>query len=511
MRSTAVVLMIITVVSKIVGLLREIVLAHFYGTTNVSDAYVVATSIPVMVMGLIANGITTSFIPVYSGILNSKGKAAADRYTSNLANIVLIFATITVIIGEIFTVPLVKIFAQGFTGETLDLAVRLTRWSLLSVYAIGLSAIYRGYLNVNGEYVIPTSTGFLLNVILISSIVLSGRRSTVILGIGLFLANTLQYIIFIPRMRELNYRHSKVLDWKDEHIQELIAVSLPVMFSVAIQEINVLIDRTIASGVVVGGISALNYANKMIGFVTGIVIVSITTAIYPVMSKMASQGDRQGLRGTVTEAISMTNLLVIPSTVGLMVLAKPIITIVFARGEFDATAVELTSSALFFYAPVLIGYGIRDICNRAFYSLKDMRTPMYNAIVMVLINVVLDIVLARVMGIGGLALATSIASTYGCLSIMISFRRKIGPYSLKKLTISFVKITVAAAVMGAVAWFGFYELSARLGNTMGLAASIVAAAGTYGILLLVLRVDEGKALIGMLRRRLSLRNRLSGE
>lgn len=503
--------MIITVLSKVGGFLREIVLAHFYGASNISDAYIVATSIPTMVIGLIANGITTSYIPVYSGILNEKGKATADRYTSNLANIVLLFATILVILGEIFTVPMVKIFASGFTGETLELAVMFTRWSLFSMYAIGLSSIYRGYLNVNGEYVIPSSTGFLLNVILISSIVLSAHKHVVILAVGLFLANTLQYVIFVPKMRQLRYRHDKVLDFKDEHIRELVWVAAPVMLSVAVQEINVLVDRTMASRIVVGGISALNYSNKLIGFVTGIVIVSITTAIYPVMSKQAAAEDYQGLKKTTNEAISMTNLLVIPAMVGLMVLAKPIIAILFGRGEFDQTAIDLTSGALFWYAPILVGYGMRDIINRAFYSFKDMKTPMYNSMVMVVINIILNIILSAIMGIRGLAFATSIASTLGCVSIIYLFRRKMGPFGAKKLLISSLKIIFSALAMGAVAYYAFNLLLAGRSETLRLMVSIILAAATYGILIILLKVDEVKALKDMLAGRLSRKKRVGGE
>src|SRR5699024_3854161 len=171
-----------------------------------------------------------------------------------------------------------------------------------------------------------------------------------------------------------------------------------------------LVDRTIASRVVEGGITALNYANRLNGFIQGIFVLSISTALYPMISKMAAENNMQGLKKSVAEAISGINLLVIPATVGSMVFAEPVVMLLFGRGAFDSNAISLTTAALFYYSIGMLGFGLREVLSRAFYSLQDTKTPAINAAIAVVINIVLNIVLSKFMGIGGLALATSISA-----------------------------------------------------------------------------------------------------
>lgn len=489
-QSTALILMVLTVLSKVFGFVREMVLSYLYGANVVSDAYVVAMSVPIVLIGIFSNGITTSYIPMYSSILESSNKRRADRFTSNLVNVVFVIATLAIIFGQIFTTPLVKIFAFGFEGEALSLAVEFTRFSLFSIYALLISAVFRGYLNLHDEFVVPAVTGFILNVIIIASMILSKLISVHILGVGLFLANTLQYVIFIKPIKKAGYRHKKIFDLKSKHLRELLRISIPVMIGVAVMEVNNVADKFFASFLVTGAITNLNYAQKLSSFVSGIVIVSITTASYPEMSRYGSTGDLDGLKKSSTASIGLTNFLVFPAAIGLMALAHPIMDMLFGRGAITPADVNAMSGALFWYGPMLMAQGARDILNRSFYAIKDTKTPMIISSIMVVINIILDGLFLKPWGLSGLSAATSLATVIGMLMMYVVFRKEIGQFGFKALLINYIKVGFAAALMGIATHFVYAFLARQLPAVLALAGSMVVAVVVYAVLVLVLRVEE---------------------
>ena len=241
-----------------------------------------------------------------------------------------------------------------------------------------------------------------------------------------------QLVLCIPFLRKTGYTHRRFLDFRDRDMKEMIFIALPVIVGTAVNEINVLVNRTLASGIAEGGISALNYANRLNGFVQGLFVVSVTTVLYPMISRMAAEGNMKSLKAYLAEAISMVNLFVIPATAGAMVFAREIVTLLFGRGAFTVEAVNMTASSLFYYSLGMVAFGLRDVLTRAFYALQDTRTPMINATIAVVINIVLNIVMSRFLGIGGLALATSISGIISALLMFVTLRKKIGPFGLKK-------------------------------------------------------------------------------
>lgn len=489
-QSTALILMILTVLSKVFGFAREMVLSYFYGANVVSDAFVIALSVPIVLIGVVSNGITTSYIPMYSSILESKGRRRADRFTSNLVNVTFVIATLAIIFGEVFTTPLVKVFALGLEGEALGLAVEFTRFSLLSIYALVISAVFRGYLNMYDEFAIPAATGFILNIIIITSIILSKFTTVHILGIGLFLANTLQYVIFIRPMRKTGYQHKKIFDLKSVHLREMLQISIPVMIGVAVMEVNNVADKFFASFLATGAITNLNYAQRLASFVSGIVIVSITTASYPEMSRYGSTGDLDGLKKSTTASIGLANFLVFPAAVGLMALAHPIMDLLFGRGAITPADVTAMGGALFWYGPMLMAQGARDILNRSFYAIKDTKTPMIISSIMVAINIVLDGLFLKPWGLSGLSAATSLATVIGMLMMYLVFRKEIGQFGFKALLINYFKVGLAAALMGLVTHLVYGFLVQQIPGILALVGSMVVAVIVYAALVLILRVEE---------------------
>jgi putative peptidoglycan lipid II flippase len=495
MKKIALMLMVLTILSKLLGFIRELTLSYFYGASNISDAYLIALTIPSVIFAFIGTGIATSYIPLYSNIIQEKGIETADRFTNNLINFVLILCTAIVFLGFLFTEPLVKIFASGFYGDTLNLATHFTRIMLFSLYFTGLAYIFRSYLQIKDNFIIPALLGFPLNVLTITAIILSSNGKLTILVIGSVLAIASQLLLLIPFMYRKGYRYHFVLDRRDEYLKKLIYLSLPIIIGVSVNQVNILIDRTLASRIVEGGISALNYANKLNDFVQGLFVISIVTVMYPLISKMAAEKNIAGLKKTLSESISGINLLVVPATVGMMIFAEPIVRMLFGRGAFDEQAVVLTSSALFFYALGIVGYGLREVLSRAFYSLQDTKTPMINATIAVGLNIILNIILSRFMGIGGLALATSISALFCTLLLFISLRKKIGHFGLKEITLSFGKIVLASILMAIVAKLANEVLLTQIGANLSLLASIGMGAIVYFGIIYFMKIKEVEEII----------------
>lgn len=510
MKKAALLVMIITVISKIVGFVREIVLSYVFGASAITDAYLISQTIPLTIFSFISTGIATGFIPIYSKIQQNDGKHYADKFTSNLSNSLLLLATIIVAFVLAFTQPVVKMFASGFSGDTLELAVRFTRITVFGVYFTAVLNIFSGYLRVYEHYLAPALIGFPMNLIVICSLFIGAKTNVFVIAFGSLLAIASQLVVLIPFLRRTSYQHQIVVNVKDKYLKEMFLIALPVIIGTSVNEINVLVDRTLASRIAVGGISALNYARRLNGFVQGLVVVSLTSVMFPIISKMAAAENIKGLKQTVNEAMASMSLLIIPATIGAMVFAEEIVALLFGRGAFTAEAITMTGNALFYYSIGMIAFGLRDVLSRAFYALQDSKTPMINATIGVVLNIALNIILSRYMGIGGLALATSISAIVAVVLLFTSLRRKIGGLGLSNLVKSFTKIGLASVIMGVIARGGFNYLKQSLGQNLALIIAIGIGVVVYGILVYLMRIPEMDQTIAAVKRRLRARYEARG-
>lgn len=502
MKKTAIIIMIITVISKVFGFFRELVLSYFYGASAISDAYLISLTIPAVIFSFVGTGLSTGFIPMFSQIREKHGDSDANKFTSNIINILLLISTVLVVIGLIFTEPIVKLFASGFKGETLAMAIRFTKLSLVGIYFTGTTYIYSAYLQLNNRFLTPALIGVPYNIIIIIAIAISANQDPLFLILGSVLATASQLFILIPSIKRSEYRHIFKINFKDEHLKNLMIIALPVIIGVSVNQINTLVDRTIASGLVVGGISALNYASRLNGFVQGLIVTPVATVLYPSISKMAANDNIKGLKAAINEAINSISILIMPITVGAMLFAEPIVKLLFGRGAFDANAITLTTSALVFYSIGMIGFGLRDILSRAFYSQQDTKTPMINGSIAVIINIILNIILSRYIGIGGLALATSISAIFSTVLLFVNLRKKIGALGLKKTAITFAKLTFASIVMGLIAWFIYKMLLIKTIEEIALIVAIIIGAAAYFGIILTLKIDEVDNMIKLIKTRL---------
>jgi putative peptidoglycan lipid II flippase len=501
MKKIAVYLMLITIISKILGFGREMALSYNYGASETSDAYLIAITIPATIFSLFASGIGAGYIPTYSKIMGAEGKPRADNFTSKLLSVLFIICTVIVIFVLAKTELLVKIFASGFANETLHMTVDFTKITILSIYFVGTVSIFSSYLQINGNYLIPGAIGIPTNIILIVSIFLSVNNNSV-LAYGYLIAMIMQIILIIPFLSRQKYKYNFILDIHDDYIVEITRNSIPLILGISINQINVLVDRTIASTITTGGISALNYSNKVTGFILGIFVLSIATIIYPMISKHFVENSLEKFKRLLSQSIVAVCILVIPSTIGAMFFSSEVILLLFGRGAFDKFAMNLTTISLFYYSLGMLGFGLRDIFSRAFYAMQDTTTPMKNAVVGVLLNIILNIILSRYLGIGGLALATSISATFTTILLFISLRKKIGSFGMKQISISFLKILFVSLVMGGLAKLSFNYLTVSLSQNLSLLLAIGVGAVSYFVIIYFMKIEDVDVIVRAIKKKL---------
>lgn len=492
----SIILMIMTIVSKIFGLLREISLSYVYGTTQIADAFLVSFFIPSILINGITLGIATGFIPIYSRINSLEGRKKADRFTNNLINTVFIIFLILTILTYFNVDKIMNIVAIGLEGKTLDAAIFFGKMVSTSIFIAAIGGVLRGYLQIYNHFSITVINASLMNIIIILSILFSKNSSIKILGIGTAIGLSLQYLIFLIPMKKLGFKYKPVLDFKSENLRSVRRLSLPVLIGVLVNEVNIIVDKAIASTLQVGAISALNYSSGIQEFVVGVVILSIITVAYPQMSDLAGKKEFEKLKHLYNHTVLMNLLLVIPATIGLMAFSKEITALLFFRGAFDKTSLMITSRSLFFYALGIIGISLNTIGQRIFYSVKKIKEPLIISIFSVILNVILNIYFSKKFGLIGLALATSLAMTIsGLVTVFVLQKENVKldkgylEKKILKIAINSVLVIFTARII-----YNFFE------NNIILVILIILAVFLYILLSIKTKVIEKEDIRKILKR-----------
>ena len=500
-------LMIATMIAKILGFFRELVLASAYGASMYSDAYITAMNIPLVLFSIIGATLSTVLIPMYFEVRKDLGEKEALKFTNNIFNIVIIMCIIISLIGIIFTEQLVKLFAVGFEGQILNISIDFTRIIIVSIVFIGLSYIMTAYLQINNNFTIPGLVSVPKNIIIIISIILSTKYTPYIMIWGAFIGTATEILFLYPFSRKNGYKYQLHLNLRDKYVKKMFMLMIPVLIGIGVNQVNTMIDRTLASTLVEGSISALNYANKLNGFVMAMFITSVGSVIYPMLSKLSKQDDRNEFNKSLVKSINSVILLVMPVSVGAIVLANPIIKLLFERGEFDTRATYMTSIALIMYSIGMLAFGLRDILGKVFYSLQDTKTPMINGVLAMVLNILINLILVQYMGLAGLALSTSLSGIICIFLLMNSLNKKIGYFGQDKIIKVMLKSMMSAIVMGIATYFVYNLLSNILGSgfiydAISLFVSILLGAIVYGVFVLILKVDEVSIIIDMMNKKI---------
>lgn len=445
------------IVCKVLGFFRDVLLGSYFGASYILDAYLIATTVPYMLFSSMANAIGTSFIPVYSKVFKEKGKRECIYFTNKILNIFFGISILIYIIGIIFSKYIVGFIGVGFDIHTMNLTLQLTRIIFPVIIFLSIINVSIGFLQSNKQFIIPAMLSISSNIIIIGAIIISP-----IIGIkGVAWATLLgilsQMIIQIPALRKKGFHYKFMIDFRDKNVHFMGKLIIPILLGTAVQQINVLVDRMLASGLIEGSISALNFADRIVTFGFRVVSMSIAVVIFPMLSEFKASSDMNKLKDTVLTSINIAVLLILPITFGIIALRNPIIQILFEHGNFDAMDTTRTSSALLFYSIGMLSFGLRDILSRVFYSLHDTKTPMFNGLIALCVNIVLDLLLINLMGHNGLALATSLTSIVTTIFLVCFLRKKIGCISELKIILVILKSIIASLFMGGIVYL-FYNL-----------------------------------------------------
>ena len=487
-----IIMMATTVLAKLLGFVREMVLAYRFGAGAVSDAYVICFSIPTVILAGLGTAIMTCYISIYSE-LEVNNPRRLQQFHNSTTSLILLISMALVGIFQAFSEPIVKLFAVGFDEATLQFAVSLARIMVISLLFIALSYMLQGYLQMKGSFVAVGLVSVPLNIMVILTILLAKDNSTLILGTGPVIGYAVAVGMLLGVALKKGYTYFPQFRLRAPYIKKLLKLVLPIFAGRTIIQINALIDRSLGSTLVEGSVSALNYANRVFGVVTSVFVVSLITAVFPQLSRQNAQHNMRSIKRTTRTGMGMVTLIVLPMSAALIFFAEPIIRILFERGAFGADAVRLTAESLTFYSIGLIFYSYRDVLSNVFYSMQDTKIPTFNSILAVLLNIGLNYALIGPLAHKGLALATSLSSVITVIMLMISLRRKIGPMGWRSLLVSGVKMLVGTAVMIAAAKGAYWGVETLL-ETTGPLLPMVAAAGVgvvvYVVVLLLLGTRE---------------------
>lgn len=501
-----------TLLSRIFGYVRDMIIALLFGAASSTDAFFVAFRIPNLLRRLVGEGaLTASFIPVYSEYLHQKSKKESDELVSASFTILTLSLIIIAGLGIIFSPWIVKVMAYGFTKdiEKFKLTVLLTRIMFPYIFFIGLVALAMGILNSWKHFMAPALAPVLLNISIIFSAFLFYNffsEPIISLALGVLLGGLTQLCWQIPFIRRRGIKIRFLFRPAHPGVRRIALLMAPSVFGLGVTQLNVLVSTFLASYLPEGSISYLYYADRLLEFPMGIFAIAIATAVLPTMAEQSAQNDISGMKETLSFALRLTFFVTLPAMAGLIVLRQPIISLLFERGAFTAQAAAMTGQALLFYALGLVFFAGVRIIVPAFYSLQDAKTPVKVAFLALLVNAGLGAILMFPLRHSGLALATSLAAGVNFSLLLIILKRKLGRMGAKKIMRSFAQSLSASLVMGIVIYLVSIPEAWKSGQflykILFLSGVIFLGIFTYMGLSYILRSEENDAIMEIVKRRI---------
>jgi putative peptidoglycan lipid II flippase len=503
-----------TLLSRILGFIRDMVIAHFFGAGMVADAFFVAFRIPNLWRRLVGEGsLTISFIPVYTEYLTQRTDEESREVTHIAFTIGGVVLLILTVLGILFSPILIRIIAPGFTEipEKFQLTVRLNQIIFPYLFFMGLFALSMGILNSHRHFFAPAIAPIFLNISMILSIFLfyhAFQKPVMALALGVLAGGIIQFLFQIPFLMKKRVTFRFNFNFRHPAIKRIGYLMIPGLIGTAVYQLNVFIDTIFASFLPGGSVSYLYFADRLMEFPLGIFAIAVGMAALPSLSKLASKGEMEEFKETLSFTFRLVSFISIPAMVGLIALKTPIINLLFQRGLFDYSATIMTAKALLFYSVGLWAIAGARTLVPAFYSLQDTWTPLKIALICLGANVIFNWILIYPMKHAGLALATSLSSTLNLILLFRKLNPKLGGLGLMKNIKSLLRIFFCSLPMGLVAYwicsFGNWSTTGNeFGKVMLLMIGIVVGIGVYIVCSYWVKNEEMIFLLKMIRRKRS--------
>lgn len=498
------VLIIIMALTKGSSFIRDIILTNTYGASCTSDAFIIALSIPTILVSGLLTALYTSYIPVYKGIF-LEDKSRIPAYNTNLIALTLLVSGAIIALYLLLDEKILKLLAAGFDSDTFALAKEMAQILIFCLLFMGTEYILQGYLQANGRFYLVAANTIPLNIITAIGIVLSEKTSPLVMPIFVLVGYAFCILYFGVPAKNSGFRIiSKVCLW-DSNVLNTIKMTLPIFAGQIIFEINSIVDKSVASTLPTGDVTVMDYAFKVMSISYAVIVNPIATLFFPRITDIVLTNDSIQVKNEVEKTLRIVSLIMFPVMFGVVICAKAIVEVLFFHGAFSMTAVNRTSEALAIYAFSIIPISLRMILEKVFYARKESRRPMYNSFLGIAINIGLDFALVDCWGHKGLAFATTASSIATFAIFLIDIHRTYQELSIRSILLSGLKYcSVSAVIAFAICWMNSAFV---LGEGIGMIIVDVLIASLAYVTVLVLLRDE--LLIGMGRKIICKRGRKS--
>lgn len=493
MIKTAGFMAIATLLAKLCGLARESLIAAYFSTGIDGTAYLTATQLPMTLFDIVIGGvITSSFIPIFNDLLEKKDKETAMAFANKFMCMILMICVLISVFGIVFADELIYFMAPKFDMSTHNLAVTLSSIMFPMVIFTGLAFSFVGILQSFGEFNIPAIMSLVSNVAVILYFPIFGKKFGVYgLSVAMLFSWSLQVIIQLPSLKKFGFKPKPSLKIWNSDMKRALLLAGPILISTWVQPLYSIVNTRIASGID-GAVPVLNYANRLYIVITGVFSFVVTNLVFPKMSRANSSEDENETNSLLVGSLKAVTLVILPIMAVFIILSEPIIKVIYDHGKFDA--VEVTSLALSCYSLGMIGMALNEVLSKAFFSMKNSKTPMINAVISMLFNIVAAYALSAMFGVGGLALAAACGSIINAFLNYVCMRKKRGQLFKKEDYIDILKIVLASIAM-AITVIVFYIFT-RKWNDAGIFGSILtgivcggSGLAIYSALIIVFKVS----------------------
>src|SRR6266850_1212316 len=511
--------------SRVLGLIREVVIAALFGATRNMDAFLTAFRAPNMLRDLFAEGaLSTAFVTTFSRRIATEGDESAWKLASKVATLTLVFMSAVTLLGILFAPVLIKILAPGFPVDKAALTILLTRIMFPFILLVSLAALAMGMLNAKDVFGIPAMASSFFN---LGSIIVGvalcywldpqpdwryphfGERGLIGLSMATLIGGFLQLIVQFPALRRVGFRFRPDFNWRDPGVRTILVLMGPATIAASAVQVNVAVNSGFASGLGDGPMTWLNIAFRLMQLPLGIFGVAVGTVTLPLVSRAAAVGDIAAFRSALAHAIRLVTLLTIPAAIGLIILAQPIISVIYEHGRFTPEATRQTAGALQFYAIGLAAYSAVKVLAPAFYAFDKRYLPMMVSIFSIAMNFLLNWFFMFKVGLGhrGLALSTSLVALTNFMLLYIMMRKYAGPLETGAILGLLAKLVIPALLLAGICWLALeflFQSGAPLPEwekIIGMLVVIALAATVFFGSAFLLRVTEVRDIVDLVRRR----------
>lgn len=495
-----------TLVSRLLGYVRDLLQAYFLGTGHSADAFTIAFTIPNLFRRLTGEGaMTAAFVPTFTEIKEKGDRKELWKFGNVFFYDLALVMGLATVLGIVFAPGLVKVIAYGFKATEGKWAqtIAMTRVMFPYLFFISLAALASAILNSFRRFFIPASTPILFNLAVIAAAACLARGSRAparVFCLGVLAGGVLQLLVQVPFLRKEGMRFTFGLSFRHPAVRRVAALMVPGVLGAGVYQVNFALSRMIASGLGRGSTAALYYSSRIEELTMGLFSIALAAALLPVFSEHAAALDMPEMKRTLGFSLRLTSFVTLPAAAGLVVLSRPIIRVLFERGKFDSESTSLSAACLLFFALGLPFVSGVKMLAPAFFSLKDMRSPVIVGVAVMAVNVGLSFALMGRLRVGGLALALSLSQVVNFGALFAWLEKKIGPMDRRAVAATAGKALAASALMAAALLFFRPVIDVATApfarQAAGLAAAIALGIGLYILSLWLISPKEAKSLVG---------------